>query len=1115
MGSLPAGELAGELGCLRRHPGDDTIPVWITREGRLSTRAHTPSTPRPPLLVALRWAMEPLVWGTAGRPALLRAVARRLLTSARCLVTVSKEDEVAGEPVGHLHPDGWPPLYSARHPVTGDQLLSTSTAEVHELGYTDPVLLGYLVPGRRVTGEREPAPAIPWARRFGQETPSGVMDHPQPGERVERESLWVSGWALFPRGAVGKVEVFVDGSPAGRARIGLARPDVAAHAQWLHLTEAPICGFEHRVPPASIPEGDTSVTVSAVVHGIDGLHFSLPDVTVQVEPPRDDIDRDEVAGLRRRVERLVASADTASGHGVRILAFTHSLDYGGAQRYFFELLRRLAARTDVSCTVVAQRPGPYGERLEALGFPVNVTAGYGLTAREYEGNLLEVAGWVSDGGFDLAFVNSLGAFHGVDLATRLGIPSVWAIHESFDVSMWWAANFGPRAARSYARERCEAALRDANALIFASDATRRLYEGYGRPARLATLPYGLELGEIAAHRQQFDAVAARRRWRVPESATVVLCLGTIEPRKAQTVLTKAFALVADRHPAAVLAHVGGLETPYTTALREYVARAGLNGRVRVVSVTHAPYDWHAMADVFALVSDIESSPISLIEAMAFETPALATRVFGVPELIEDGRTGYLCEHSDVVAVAGALDRVLNAAHEERVAVGRAAAARVRERHDLDSYARKAWQLLEELARDPEVLAGDLLAGGRPTTPAAAGTAGTADSVSVLIPTLNAGPGFERVLDSIRSQDHEGQLELVVVDSGSSDRTTALAREHGARVEQIAAAEFNHGRVRNHLAELAAGEVLLMMVQDATLAGRRAIPELLAPLQGDQRLAAVSARQLAGPDADLFSKYQVWLRHGRAPNGRVQVDEPRSSDAREEWANSLLDNVCVAIRRSVWEELRFRELDFGEDIDFGLRAWQRGWRSAFSRAPLVEHHHSRDAAYALSRSAVHRARVGELLGELEPFATAGLGLEAVGAASRIVLEELETAIERAIPPGAALPLARGLYVVSNALAEQPAAAGQVTGEIAAACAPLDDLSPSADTAATVKLRELAVRALRFPWLVQFALAQQEPVPRAELHSFLAKLVASTLGRPLGDELRARPDARLARTIRDYV
>jgi glycosyltransferase involved in cell wall biosynthesis len=83
--------------------------------------------------------------------------------------------------------------------------------------------------------------------------------------------------------------------------------------------------------------------------------------------------------------------------------------------------------------------------------------------------------------------------------------------------------------------------------------------------------------------------------------------------------------------------------------------------------------------------------------MAFETPVLATSVFGLPELIEDGETGWLCEPRDMLALASALDRALDSSPQERQRIGRAARELVVRRHDLETYGHQVARLLGEVA----------------------------------------------------------------------------------------------------------------------------------------------------------------------------------------------------------------------------------------------------------------------------------------------------------------------------------------------------------------------------------------------------------------------------------
>jgi D-inositol-3-phosphate glycosyltransferase len=246
-------------------------------------------------------------------------------------------------------------------------------------------------------------------------------------------------------------------------------------------------------------------------------------------------------------------------------------------------------------------------------------------------------------------------------------------------------------------------------VVFPAEATRRLFLADADPERLVTIPYGVELEEIDGAP---DRSAARRLLGIAPDARLVLCLGSIEPRKSQAMLATAFAAIADRHPRAQLALVGATEdaycADYRVALREFVARAGLEHRIRIEPVTDDPYSWHAAADALVCASDIEALPRVVVEAMVSRTPVLSTRVFGVPELIEDAGTGYLCDTRDSASLAAGIDRVLSAPAEEVAAVTQAAAQQARERHDPTAYAATMAALLETTAASPRALPGDAL-----------------------------------------------------------------------------------------------------------------------------------------------------------------------------------------------------------------------------------------------------------------------------------------------------------------------------------------------------------------------------------------------------------------------
>jgi len=229
--------------------------------------------------------------------------------------------------------------------------------------------------------------------------------------------------------------------------------------------------------------------------------------------------------------------------------------------------------------------------------------------------------------------------------------------------------------------------------------------------------------------------------------------------------------------------------------------------------------------------------------------------------------------------------------------------------------------------------------------------------SLVIPTKNGGPLFGQVLDRLRSQSLWRQLEVIIVDSGSTDGTLEVAAKAGVSVYKVEPASFNHGATRDYAISLATNEVVVLMVQDALPRDDRTIERLVAAFD-DPTVAGAYARQLPQPDADVLTKRNLngWLT-GRTTR---EVRQSSGSDwyeqlpAMERYLFCNFDNVCSAIRKSIWQHERFGRIDFGEDIDWAERVLKRGYKIVYEPDAAVVHSHDRPLSYEYKRTYVcHR------------------------------------------------------------------------------------------------------------------------------------------------------------------
>jgi glycosyltransferase involved in cell wall biosynthesis len=177
---------------------------------------------------------------------------------------------------------------------------------------------------------------------------------------------------------------------------------------------------------------------------------------------------------------------------------------------------------------------------------------------------------------------------------------------------------------------------------------------------------------------------------------LVGAVATLRPQKALEVLLRAVPLLREKVPAAVVLIVGGGDGgPEEGRLHDLAGELGLGEGLRFLGERADVPDLVAAFDVAALSSDFEGSPLSVMEYMEAGKPVVATRVGGLPDLVEEGVNGLLVEPRDPAALAAALAEVLR--DPERAArMGEAGRVRRRETFSIEATARTVGELYEEL-----------------------------------------------------------------------------------------------------------------------------------------------------------------------------------------------------------------------------------------------------------------------------------------------------------------------------------------------------------------------------------------------------------------------------------
>ena len=124
-----------------------------------------------------------------------------------------------------------------------------------------------------------------------------------------------------------------------------------------------------------------------------------------------------------------------------------------------------------------------------------------------------------------------------------------------------------------------------------------------------------------------------------ENELTITHVSNFRPVKRTLALVEAFSEVSKKIPNARLLLVG--DGPERTLASRLAEKLGIKKKVRIMGVRLDIPDILNETDVFALPSQIEGCPLSILEAMSSGVPVVATRVGGIPEIIDDGKEGYL------------------------------------------------------------------------------------------------------------------------------------------------------------------------------------------------------------------------------------------------------------------------------------------------------------------------------------------------------------------------------------------------------------------------------------------------------------------------------------------
>ena len=418
-------------------------------------------------------------------------------------------------------------------------------------------------------------------------------------------------------------------------------------------------------------------------------------------------------------------------------------------------------------------------------------------------------------------------------------------------------------------------------------------------------------------------------------------IGQQDTRKGHDIFAKAITLLSDgERDLAQFYFIGGhLDEEIQKAVDEVC-------ELYPQQVTYIPqvnrqelFSVYAQSDCIVCSSRDDPMPIFVTEALMMSKTVICSEHTGWSPILERENCGLVYYGDEPEQLAEQIRYVLS--HNQELAPMRKHAREIYLRYFSEqAFETQTQLLLTSVARQREQ--------------------GTFNGiVSVIIPTYNAGAQFEILLQRLQAQKKVRRIEIIIIDSGSTDETERLSKQYGVRYISISHESFTHSYARNKGAGEATGDLLLFMTQDALPLDEYWMYHLAEPIMSGQAVA-VSCMEQCPEETDLYYKVASWNHanyQGILQGSRFSKLDPGDSidDLR---AKASLNDVTSMIRADVFSQYLYR-FGYAEDLDMGLRLLKAGYTIGLLNATASVHGHSRAAGYYMKRGFVESKYLGKI------------------------------------------------------------------------------------------------------------------------------------------------------------
>jgi len=217
-------------------------------------------------------------------------------------------------------------------------------------------------------------------------------------------------------------------------------------------------------------------------------------------------------------------------------------------------------------------------------------------------------------------------------------------------------------------------------------------------------------------------------------------------------------------------------------------------------------------------------------------------------------------------------------------------------------------------------------------------------ISVIIPIKNGAETLIDCLKAITIQQYNGTIEIIILDSSSTDESVNIGIAYGAKIIKVEEGSFNHGLTRNIGANIATGELLYFTVQDAWISSEDMLEKMALHFE-DEEVKSVTGMQAIPHHKN--KNPALWFKRSSEPVPefyQFKKNEFQSLSPIKQKELCCWDNVNAMYRKTALQQQPFIKANLSEDMIWAKQALTKGWKIIRDPSLLVYHYHHHSFSY---------------------------------------------------------------------------------------------------------------------------------------------------------------------------